>query len=85
MPTFSCGPATPSCSSCGYPSADIVDDAKQLVRAEHEGATDAELAIRLSANVGNYQTALMDGDRDAARAFLANVLAIGEILLQRGP
>jgi hypothetical protein len=48
-------------------------------------ADESALALRLSANVGCYQTALCDGDREAARAFLANVLAIGELLLGRGP
>lgn len=83
--SFSSGPARPACSGCGYPEHDIVEDARDVAREEHGRASNVELAIRLSANVGNYQTALIDGDWPAARAFLANVLAIGEILLTRGP
>lgn len=82
--SFSTGPAEPACSVCGYPERDLVEDARDVVREEHARTSDVELAIRLSANVGNYQTALIDGDRDAARAFLANVMAISEILLMRG-
>lgn len=39
-----------------------------------------EYAVRLSANVGSYQMALLDGDRKAAEAFLANVAEICQTL-----
>lgn len=81
--SFSTGPAQPTCAGCGYPERDVVADARGVAQEEHSRESDVELAIRLSANVGNYQTALIDGDRGAARAFLANVVAISELLLMR--
>jgi hypothetical protein len=83
--TFVEGTPVPACSRCGYPHTDPVAEAREVVADAHGGESESALALRLSANVGCYQTALCDGDREAARAFLANVLAIGELLLGRGP
>jgi ribosomal protein L37E len=83
-PSFSLDVPVPACSHCGYPASDIVAEAREMVESAHAEESVATLALRLSANVGCYQTALCDGDHEAARAFLANVLAIGAMLLARG-
>lgn len=85
MPTFATGSVVPTCVRCRDPFMDPLDETRSVIEDVHGSESEATLALRLSANVGCYQTALCDGDREAARAFLANVLAIGELLLGRGP
>lgn len=83
VPLFAEHPTYPTCLRCSSPAPrDPVADAMEVAETYSEEETQ-KLALRLSANAGNYQTALLDGDATAARAFLANVVAIGEVLLRR--
>ena len=68
VPTFSTSPVTPFCPHC--------DALREEPTSAMSEADRREYAVRLSANVGNYQTALLDGDAKAAEAFLANVAEI---------
>ena len=83
MPTFSEEAVVPACSRCGYPARTLVQEARDLVRDAHGREDNERLSMRLSATVGNFQTALLEGDRKSARAFLANIVALGEMLLSR--
>lgn len=85
LPPFSLAVATPACSFCGYPEADPVEEVPEAVAALPAGEECGALALRLSANVGCFQTALCDGDARAARAFLVNVLAISQTLMKKVP
>ncbi len=42
-----------------------------------------EVALALMAHAGQFVTALLNQDTLASRAFLANVIALGELLLSR--
>lgn len=74
MPTFSTEPVVPFCPRC--PTSATAPEPEPELSAE----TRREYAVRLSANVGSYQMALLDGDRKAAEAFLANVAELCETL-----
>lgn len=83
MPSFSVEKEPAVCPSCDYPEPDVVKEACELVEVECEGVLEEDLALRLSAYVGSYQAALLDGDQKAARSFLAHVAALSQVLLGR--
>lgn len=49
----------------------------------YEGVAAHEVALALMAHAGQYVTALLNQDPIAAKAFIANVIALGELLLSR--
>jgi hypothetical protein len=88
VPTFAAHPRPPVCENDPHCreeplAADLCESACEMAEDLFATDTDSTLAVRLSSNVGGYQSALLDGDKSAARSFLANVVALSEMLMKR--
>lgn len=85
VPAFSFPPEPPSCQTCGEATEtpDLVSDARKLLASHYENLGDQELVLHFAAHTGSFHAAFVDGDKKVARAFLANVIVLAEMLLSR--
>lgn len=63
---------------------ELLVDAREMMRECYAKSDVKEVALALVAHAGQYVTALLNNDALASRAFLLNVVALGELLLARG-
>jgi len=61
----------------------ILVGAREVMAQSYRGVAVPEVALALMAHAGQFVTALLNQDTLASRAFLANVIALGELLLSR--
>lgn len=61
----------------------ILVGAREVMAQSYRGVAVPEVALALMAHAGQFVTALLNQDALASRAFLANVIALGELLLSR--
>lgn len=82
VPGFSTTAVTPRCETC---AREILVEVRDALRDAYAGAGERDLALALSASVGQAIAALLGGERAASRAFLANAVVLGEMLLAAPP
>lgn len=80
-PGFSEAPVDLACPVCEAAPEPTLAAAREYVRGTYGACGERDLALILSSNVGQFVTAMLNGERGPARAFLANAVALGEMLL----
>ena len=80
-PGFSEVPVDITCAVCDAAPEPPLAAARAHVRDAYAACDERALALILSANVGQFVTALLNGERGPAKAFLANAVALGEMIL----